>query len=187
MEELRIVLASSASDRRRFAAFVRYHVRRRYGGTPRPSQILLFAERKGRICGTIALDFADDQTRFPLEAIYQLDSDPPPFFREETAQFGKWWATRPGASIRLMHTAHVFALSHGKRFGIAEAKPKIASYVARLGMSLQEVPGAILLAEAGLARGEGYYRMPPPPRLYMFNLTENLAALSNYMEDAKGS
>ena len=57
--------AETARDQRRALGFVRRHVRRLYGGIPPPSQIFLFAERKRRICGTIALDFSDGLEMFP--------------------------------------------------------------------------------------------------------------------------
>ncbi|HEX4961387.1 MAG TPA: hypothetical protein VF173_11150 [Thermoanaerobaculia bacterium] len=179
-----IVLAGCARDRRRALAFVRRHVRRTYGGIPPPSQIVLFAERNRRICGTIALDFADSSGRFPLEAIYSIDHSqtPWPFKREEIAQFGKWWTTLPGVAVRLMHAAHAHALAEGKSCGLVEVKPPIVARVAEFGMVLLEVPGAVLQIHGVSARGEGYYATLPLPQLYMFDIRANAAALTRYIE-----
>ncbi len=183
-----IMLAESARDRRRALAFVRRHVRRLYGGIPPPSQILLYAEHHRRICGTIALDFADTLERFPLETIYRIDyaKTPWPFERHKIAQFGKWWTARPGVAIPLMHAAHVHALEQGKRFGLVEAKSQIVTKVKEFGMSLVEVEEAILKIQGVSSRGEGYYAIPPPPRLYMFDIPINSAALARYIELQEG-
>jgi hypothetical protein len=184
-----ITLAASSHDRRRALAFVRRHVRQRYGGIiPPPSQIMLFAEQNRRICGTIALDFADGTRRFPLEAIYRIDKARTPwaFEREKIAQFGKWWTTRPGVALYLMQAAHRHALTDGKRFGLVEAKPRIVARVGEFGMALIEVPGAALLIEGATTRGEGYYATLPPPRLYMFDIPANAAALARYIKAQGG-
>jgi hypothetical protein len=177
-----IMLARSAQERRRALAFVRRHVRRLYGGIPPPSQILLFAERGHRICGTIALDFTDDLERFPLESIYCIDytQTPWPFERKEISQFGKWWATRPGVAVRLMHAAHVYALAEGKKLGLVEAKPPIVERVEEFGMSLVEVKEAVLKIQGVSCRGEGYYAISPRPQLYMFDIRANATALESH-------
>lgn len=176
-----IILARNPQERRRALAFVRRHVRRLYGGIPPPSQILLFAEQSHRICGTIALDFADGTERFPLETIYRIDyaQTPWPFERKEIAQFGKWWTTLPGVAVRLMHAAHVHALTEGKKFGLVEAKPPIVARVEEFGMSLVGVKGAVLQIQGVSSRGEGYYATPPFPQLYMFDIFANAAALES--------
>jgi len=172
-------LAKGGRERRRVLAFVRRHVRRLYGGIPPPSQILFFTERNHRICGTIALDFAEGSERLPLESIYQIYTAQTPwkFDRGKIAQFSKWWATEPGVAVHLMQTAHLYALREGKRFGLAEAKPPILAKVEELGMALVEIPGATLLIQGISLRGEGYYAEPPPPCLYMFDISTNAAAL----------
>lgn len=178
-----IIMARTTRDRRRALAFVRRHVRRLYGGIPPPSQILFLAQHSGRICGTMALDFAGPERLFPLEAIYQINYSrtPWPFERERIAQFSKWWTTRPGIAVRLMHAAHVHALSESKQFGLVEVKPRIVARVEEFGMSLVEVPGAVLQTQVVSLRGEGYYQTLPPPRLYMFDLNSNTAALVRYL------
>ena len=185
-----ILMARSPQERRRVLAFVRRQVRRLYGdGIPPSAQILLFAEQNRRICGTIALDFAESYGKFPLEAIYRIDyaQTPWPFDRTAIAQFGKWWKTRPGIAVHLMHAAHVHALSRGKRFGLCEVKPTVLNRVEELGMTLVEVPGAILQIQGVSARSEGYYVIPPPPQLYMFDIRANTVALARYIELQEGS
>lgn len=179
-----IMLVGSRQERRRVLAFVRRQVRRLYGGIPPPSQILLFAERNHRICGTIALDFADGTGKFPLEAIYRIDYTqmPWPFQRQVIAQFSKWRTHRPGVAVRLMHAAHLHALAEGKRFGLAEAKPGIVTRVEEFGMTLIEVPGAVLQIQGMSSRREGYYATLPPPQLYMFDIRANAAALARYIK-----
>lgn len=183
MNPARIILAASSRDRRRALAFVRYHVRRLYGGTPSPSQIFLLAERNGRTCGTIALDFALSAERFPLESIYRIDFDrsPWPFERENIAQLGRWWTTRPGVAVRLMHSAHMYALANGKRLALVEAKARIIARLVEFGMAPVEVPGAVLEVRIASLRGEGYYQISPPPRLYMFDLQSNATKLEEYI------
>jgi hypothetical protein len=180
---LSIILAESRQDRRRALAFVRGHVRKLYGGIPPPSQVFLFSEHAKRICGTIALDFTSSLGKFLLETIYQVDylQTPWPFDRQQIAQFSKWWATRPGVAVHLMHAAHVYALAHGKRFGLVEVKPPIVARVTELGMTLVEVPGAILRVQGVSSRGEGYYAISPLPQLYMFDIQANAIALASYL------
>lgn len=185
MKSVPIALAVCSRDRRRVLAFVRRHVRRIYGGgIPPPSQILLFAERNRRICGSIALDFADSLGRFPLEAIYRIDHSqtPWPFKREDIAQFGKWWTTLRGIGVCLMQAAHTHALAAGKSFGLVEVKPSIVVKVAGFGMALIEIPRAALQIHEASSRGQGYYTTPPPPQLYMFDIRANAAALTRYIE-----
>jgi hypothetical protein len=180
----RIVLAESRKDRRRTLAFVRRHVRRLYGGIPPPSQILLFAEQNGRICGTMALDFAGVEDRFHLEDVYGIDyvQTPWPFERPLIAQFSKWWTTRPGVAVHLMLAAHEHALKCGKKVGLVEVKPRIVERVGEFGMVLTEVPGATLQIHGLSGRGEGYYAEPPFPKLYMFDIAANATALRWYTE-----
>jgi hypothetical protein len=179
-----IRLAGSPQERRRALAFVRRNVRRRFGGIPPPSEILFFAEKDSRICGTIALDFAGDAGRFHLEEIYRFDYARMPWVvnRGMIAQFGKWWAKQPGIAVRLMHSAHVHVLARGKSFGLAEAKPRIVRRVEEFGMQLVKVPGATLQVHGMSSRGEGYYATLPFPELYMFDLRTNLVALSRYIK-----
>jgi len=129
--DILVRLVQTARDRRRALAFVRYHVRQLYGGIPPPSRILFLAEHNRRICGTMALDFADSKEKFPVESIYDIDYSrtPWPFERSQIAQFSKWWTTRPGLGVRLMHTAHIYALAKGKKFGLVEVKPRIVTRV----------------------------------------------------------
>jgi hypothetical protein len=182
-----ILLASGTRDRRRALAFVRRHTRQLYGGFPPPPEILFLAERNGRVCGTIALDFADDTQRFPVEFLYRIiySQAPWPFERARIAQFGRWWATAPGIGVRLMHAAHLHALEAGKTLGLAEAKPQIVTRVKEFGMNLTEIPGAILQSREASSRGEGYYTTPPAPRLYMFDIGANAAALSRHVRSHK--
>ncbi len=183
MQPVSIVPAATARDRRRALGYVRRHVRRLYGGIPPPSQILLFAERKHRICGTIALDFAEASGKFPVEDIYRIDyaRTPWPFERERIAQFGKWWVSAPGVAVRLMHAAHLHALTKGKSVGLVEAKVRIVERVKDFGMTLILVPGAVLQVQGVSARGEGYYASLPLPRLYMFDIRANVAVLARYV------
>jgi hypothetical protein len=180
----RIMLAESRKDRRRALAFVRRHVRRLYGGIPPPSQILLFAERNRRICGTMALDFAEAAGRFHLEDVYSIDYErtPRPFRRPVIAQFSKWWTTKSGVAVQLMLAAHDYAMNHGKTTGLVEVKPRIVARVREFGMALVEVPGAILRIHGMSDRGEGYYAGPPFPKLYMFDIAANAAELKRYVE-----
>jgi hypothetical protein len=165
-------------------AFVRRNVRRLYGGIPSPSQTYLYAERGRRICGTIALDFADDGRMLPLESLYRIDysGTPWPFEREKMAQFSKWWVSKRGMGVNLMHAAHAYALEQGKRIGLVEVKPRIVARVAEFGMVLVEVQRAVLLIQGISSRGEGYYAGWPRPTLFMFDILANLHSLRLYLQ-----
>jgi hypothetical protein len=146
--------------------------------------MLLYAEAHRRLCGTITLDFVGRSGKLPLEFIYRIGQGEPPWAleRNEVAQFGKWWAIRPGVAVHLMHAAYTHALAKGKRLGLAEAKPAIMARVEGFGLSHVKVPGAVLQNSEVLSRCKGYYASMPLPQLYMFDIRANSVALGRHLE-----
>ncbi len=145
----------------------RYHCR------PPPLPQFLFGAfgDTGAITGAVGIDFWRRDGTLPLAAHWKFGPTPFPCTPDTTAQIGRWMAKAPGASFALLHRAGTFCRFCGKKYWIAEAKPKIIELLSRAGFPSYKVEGAVLLTDQTPEDGRGYY-LEDPPALYMFVLEE---------------
>lgn len=160
----------------------------REGSKPPPPPQMLFGAYQGNtIVGTISVDFGSDLNPFRLEDIWEFDKEktPLPFVRERIAQYGRWTATVPGASIALFYAATVFSKTHGKQFCLCEMKDPIARRLTEFGFVLLPIKNASLLPEAVRERmpeeSRPYYLNHPLPYIYMMSLDQIEQAMQSHI------
>lgn len=140
---------------------------------PITGHLIIARHKEEGIVGTVAFDFADERTPFPLEALYDFRiarQQLPPFTRENTIQGGRWFARMPGVSYALLQALAEYVKPRGIQFMIVESKDYIIKRLEEMGLKLFVVNGvcpdiAIVPPEA-----KRYYEAPPCPQLVLIDI-----------------
>src|SRR5579872_6308699 len=147
---VRIEIASNEEDYRNAVRLIESVIRRWYGCLPpEPPKTIVVAKHGSEVIGTSALEFSNGEEPLSIESIYEFDRarTPWPFDRPRIVQFGRWAATMKDISGVLIYASTVFALNHGKIWGVSEVKDRIAERFSELGVELRFITPAKLLLE----------------------------------------
>ena len=174
------LLKKTESDYQKALDFINKIAFSHYKCQPPPPPDVLFVAKNGEeIVGTTGLDLGEINKPLPLENIYNFDkaATPWPFQGEKIVQYGRWMVTVPGIADALICSAAQYGLAHGKTHTISEAKDHIKLKLDQLGIDARVIADAKLILERISKDGLGYYLDPPPPKLYMMDLSQMVQAL----------
>lgn len=178
-------MAKTPDERGRAARFIAESIEKWYQCSPMPlPAIVIIAEQRGAIVGTVSLCFGNDDVPFPLENIYSFDYGMIhfPFRRIEIVQCSRWIATVPEVAPCLLYASALAGLRAGCLYGLAEVKPKIAERLKEIGVELYPVPATVDHKSIPLAI-RSYYEIPPPPFPIMVRLAQKRDLLRPRLAD----
>ncbi len=179
MQPVHISLVRNKREREKALSFLQGMIKKWYNCAPLYlPKLVIVAKRGSEIVGTSGIEFIDGRKKFSLEVIYEFDWEKTsfPYPRSLFVECGRWAATIPDISGALLYASAVYALKHGKIYGIGEAKGRVVTRFKELGLDLHFLDAKLLLEKISPA-SRNYYVVEPIPQVCMFSVEQEEAAL----------
>lgn len=156
------------------ADFISVQYAQRIGVIPPLPEIIFAAMINSDVVGTIALEFSNRNKPLPFEKIFLLNQTNPfhTVLRNESIQYSRWTSTETNVSIMVGYAATCYALECGRFYGWSELKPKVADRLRLLGITVLEIPDAIIQLDQVEGCVKTYYATSPLPKLYRIDLKQ---------------